>query len=333
MPNEYVNKVVRATGEIEIDLSLDTVSESDVAIGKTFHKADGSPAIGIYQAGEGVEFTNFPLEYKGLPVYQYTRMKKDSGATIRGYAYLEDDIWTVTTAFDKITNLDGSPMQIGDELYMMTQARDEGNETYAIHGTLTRNLSYSNDYIYITTDGYDIIEGALREQGSGAGITSNFYGMSLPYFKGLPVGIVDYRPSLTTLMSWATDTGEEYYVSHIVPKKSDGSLLDIGDICYLAMQVSDTGEWYALKFQITREYEDSIYSADNSPLESVRIYGRIASSDVYKVEFGEMREAPAVALSAPNALRMITGGYQSNLGGSEIPDEDALNIITGGEGE
>jgi hypothetical protein len=42
------NKVV-LNGETIIDLSQDTAIESDVASGKTFHKADGSVCTGTYK--------------------------------------------------------------------------------------------------------------------------------------------------------------------------------------------------------------------------------------------------------------------------------------------
>ena len=46
------NKVV-LNGELLIDLSQDTAVESDVAVGKTFHKADGSLAVGTHQCSGG----------------------------------------------------------------------------------------------------------------------------------------------------------------------------------------------------------------------------------------------------------------------------------------
>lgn len=42
------NKVI-LNGEVLMDLTMDTVTEEDVALGKTFHKADGSEAIGSYK--------------------------------------------------------------------------------------------------------------------------------------------------------------------------------------------------------------------------------------------------------------------------------------------
>lgn len=40
-------------GEVKLDLTQDTVTENDVAEGKTFHKADGSEAVGVAQFGGG----------------------------------------------------------------------------------------------------------------------------------------------------------------------------------------------------------------------------------------------------------------------------------------
>lgn len=38
-------------GEVKLDLTRDTVTEEDVAAGKTFHKADGSEAVGVATVG------------------------------------------------------------------------------------------------------------------------------------------------------------------------------------------------------------------------------------------------------------------------------------------
>ena len=50
--NKKVNKVI-VNNEVVIDLSLDTVIESDVARGKSFHKADGTQATGTYNKPYG----------------------------------------------------------------------------------------------------------------------------------------------------------------------------------------------------------------------------------------------------------------------------------------
>lgn len=46
MAEVYNGKVMLADGTVLMDLTGDDVTESDVASGKTFHKRDGSPAIG-----------------------------------------------------------------------------------------------------------------------------------------------------------------------------------------------------------------------------------------------------------------------------------------------
>ena len=45
MPNQYVNKVA-VNGETIIDLTADTVTASDVAVGKSFHLASGAQGVG-----------------------------------------------------------------------------------------------------------------------------------------------------------------------------------------------------------------------------------------------------------------------------------------------
>ncbi len=50
MPNEYVNKVTYGN-EVLLDLTGDTATAADVAIGKTFHLATGAPATGTASGG------------------------------------------------------------------------------------------------------------------------------------------------------------------------------------------------------------------------------------------------------------------------------------------
>ena len=59
-----INKI-QIDGNTLIDLSTDTAVEADVASGKTFHKADGTLAIGTASGGGTPEsFSNisFPTE-------------------------------------------------------------------------------------------------------------------------------------------------------------------------------------------------------------------------------------------------------------------------------
>ena len=50
MPNEYVNKVTYGD-EVLLDLTGDTATAADVAVGKTFHLATGAPATGTASGG------------------------------------------------------------------------------------------------------------------------------------------------------------------------------------------------------------------------------------------------------------------------------------------
>lgn len=204
MANQYVNKVVRATGEIEIDLSADTVTESDVASGKTFHKADGSPSVGT---ASGSNFSSIPLELNGKEVYFEDQTDTEYGYfttdIILSYANLSNDYWYLTIPNTQLKHFDGTDISVGESFYVVFQAQDGNQQMYAFLFTLTSN---------------------------------------------------------------AKDGGKIIYA-------------DSGNAIPVEMAV---------------------------------------------------REAPAVALSASNALRMITGGFNSNLGGEEISDEEALTIITGG---
>lgn len=54
MPNPYVNKVQKSTGEVLIDLSTDTVSSAaDIVSGKVGHLRDGSVVTGTASGGGG----------------------------------------------------------------------------------------------------------------------------------------------------------------------------------------------------------------------------------------------------------------------------------------
>lgn len=60
--NRYKNKVIYG-GQTLIDLTQDTATESDVVKGKTFHKADGSQAVGTFVGGG----YDYEYEYGTIP--------------------------------------------------------------------------------------------------------------------------------------------------------------------------------------------------------------------------------------------------------------------------
>ena len=63
---------IEFNNEVLIDLTQDTATEEDVAVGKTFHKADGSVATGVARVGTVVEKDVNFYDYDGTLLYSYT---------------------------------------------------------------------------------------------------------------------------------------------------------------------------------------------------------------------------------------------------------------------
>lgn len=67
MPNEYVNKVTYGN-EVLLDLTGDTATAADVAIGKTFHLATGAPATGTASGGQAAITGEYASSTKTLTI-------------------------------------------------------------------------------------------------------------------------------------------------------------------------------------------------------------------------------------------------------------------------
>lgn len=61
--SKKANYMYLPTADLEIDLRNDTAVESDVAQGKTFHKADGTQAVGTAQGGSGDNTLQLNVKY------------------------------------------------------------------------------------------------------------------------------------------------------------------------------------------------------------------------------------------------------------------------------
>lgn len=98
-----VGNKIELNGKMVLDLSEDNTIESDVRIGKRFHKANGEPAVGTAQSfnegGSGEQPTLYAPSIAIDPMTSKLTIKKNTnnGSFVSGYnIYVNDDLLTST---------------------------------------------------------------------------------------------------------------------------------------------------------------------------------------------------------------------------------------------
>jgi hypothetical protein len=154
----YANKIL-LNGETLIDLTADTAVESDVAAGKTFHKADGSSAVGTASGGGGGECTlPHVIEVDTLPTENI-----DENAM-----YLCDGkYYKFSNEFiDVVAYMDGQIVSIKDEFGAYAEFNTIPTKTTNIpEGIFIYRFFYVEDeknlYMYVADDGLVLASEAI----------------------------------------------------------------------------------------------------------------------------------------------------------------------------
>ena len=134
MANRYKNKVIYG-GQTLIDLTHDTATESDVVKGKTFHKADGSQAVGTFVGG-GYDY-NYTYGEKNTQVCSGMFSVNNTSLTATGLKLTVAKSGTYNVSWMGARN--NSSNTFGSRLYKNGTA--QGSETTTFTNTYAQNVS------------------------------------------------------------------------------------------------------------------------------------------------------------------------------------------------